>query len=210
MDDLSVIAGGICHYVNAEGEYPALVKHLDKALIQELAEGRMESIARVSDLPVVLDKMAHNFLHLGLAAILTPDAKIIHVVRDPLDTCLSCYFQYFGGQETRFTTQLTALKGYFVQYHRLMKHWESTLPNSIKTVRYEDIVADPVMSTKDLLGYIDRSWEQGEINFDRVAQVVGAVASGQSTDPSFSSSVGRAERYRHRLGELVSLAQLRL
>jgi Flp pilus assembly protein TadD len=208
LDDLSVIASGIGHFVNAEGDYPALVKHMDSALIQELAEGRMESLSRVSNLPVVMDKMAHNFLHLGLAAILTPGAKVIHVVRDPLDTCLSCYFQHFGAQETRFTTQLSALKGYFVQYHRLMKHWGSVLPNSMKTVRYEDIVADAVMSTKDLLGFLERGWEHGEIDFDGVARVVGAVASGQARDSSFSSSVGRAERYRHRIGELVSLAQL--
>ena len=210
LDDLSVIARGVGHFVKGEGEYPAVVKHLDKALIQELAEGRMDSLARVSDLPVVTDKMAHNFLHLGLAAILTPGAKIIHVVRDPLDTCLSCYFQHFGGKETRFTTQLASLKGYFVQYHRLMKHWESVLPSSIMTVRYEDIVADAVTTTQELLGYLERGWDHGEIDFERVAQVVAAVANGQAADSSFSSSVGRAERYRHRLGELVTLAQLGL
>ena len=91
-----------------------------------------------------------------------------------------------------------------------MSHWEKVLPIAIKTVRYEDIVADARGSTKDLLGYLGRGWEQGEINLERVAQVVSAAASGQVSDPSFSSSVGRAERYRHRLGELVSLAQLRL
>jgi len=210
LDDLSVIAGGIGHFVSGEGEYPELVKQMGGPLIQELAEGRMESLSRVSNLPVITDKMATNFLHLGLAAVLTPSAKVIHVVRDPLDTCLSCYFQHFGGEQTRFATQLAALKEYFIQYHRLMSHWEKVLPVEIKTVRYEDVVADAVGSTKSLLGFLGRGWEQGEINLERVAQVVSAASLGQAADSSFSSSVGRAERYRHRLGELVGLAQLRL
>ena len=93
-------------------------------------------------LPIVVDKLPHNFLHLGLAAILTPQARVIHCVRDPVDTCLSCYFQHFAGPANAFASRLDALSSFYGQYHRLMKHWASVLPLEVMTVRYEDVVAD--------------------------------------------------------------------
>lgn len=208
LDDLPTIAGGIRHYVKAEGGYPDLVRHLDTPLINRLAEARMESLRRTSDARYVVDKLPHNFLHLGLAAILTPDAKIIHAVRDPVDTCLSCYFQHFGGPNFAFSTQIDALCSFYTEYHRLMKHWESVLPLRMHAVRYEDMVAESERVSKGLLEFLGEDWQDGLLDFHRSERLVQTASYAQVQQPIYSSSVGRSERYRHRLGSLVSLAQL--
>ena len=120
LDDLPTIAQGLRHYVQGDGRYPELVPQMSEALVEQLAQARMESLRRASELPLVVDKLPHNFMHLGLAAVLTPQARVIHAVRDPVDTCLSCYFQHFGPQPFESAGCAEQLHA---QYHRLMKHW---------------------------------------------------------------------------------------
>ena len=158
---------------------------------------------------MVVDKLPHNFLHLGLAALLTPQARVIHCVRDPIDTCLSCYFQHFSGPANSFSGRLDALSGFYAQYHRLMKHWSAVLPLEILTVRYEDVVADTEQVSQQMLSFLGRSWDPAVLDFHKSARVCATASYAQVQQPIYSSSIGRAERYRHRLGELITVAQLR-
>ena len=210
LDDLPTIAAGIRHCVEGQGTYPNLIRQLDDALINQLAAARMDSLRRISDAPVVVDKLPHNFLHLGLAAVLTPGAKVVHVVRDPVDTCLSCYFQNFGGSKLAFTNQLDALCAFYKEYHRLMQHWMDVLPLPIHTVRYEDVVADSEREIKGLLQFVGEEWTSDVLDFHRSDRLVQTASYAQVQRPIYSTSVGRAERYRHRLGSLVGLAQLQM
>jgi len=208
LDDLPTIAQGIRHYVDGEGSYPELIRHLTPDLVDQLAKARMESLGRTSNLPMVVDKLPHNFLHLGLAAILTPDAKVIHCVRDPVDTCLSCYFQHFGGSTFAFSNRLDALSNFYAQYHRLMKHWESVLPLQVLTVRYEDLVAETEQVSRGMLNFLGRSWDEGVLDFHKNDRICATSSYAQVREPIYSTSVGKAERYRHRIGELVAVAEL--
>jgi Flp pilus assembly protein TadD len=210
LDDLPTIASGIRHYVDGEGRYPHLVAQLNAELVEKLSAARMDSLRRTSNSPLVVDKLPHNFLHLGLAAIVTPNARVIHTVRDPVDTCLSCFFQHFGGSTFAFTNRLDALSSFFAQYHRLMKHWEAVLPLEMLTVRYEDLVAETETVSRQMLGFLGREWDASVLDFHKNERLVATASYAQVRQPVYSSSVGKAERYRHRIGELVALAQLSL
>jgi tetratricopeptide (TPR) repeat protein len=90
----------------------------------------------------ITDKMPANFLAIGLIHMMLPNAKIIHVNRNPADTCLSCYMQEFSSRQDQ-TYDLAELGRYYVDYARLMEHWRNVLPKgAFLDVQYEDIVAD--------------------------------------------------------------------
>lgn len=209
LDDIPTIAQSLHHYVDGDERYPELVPRMTASLIEQLAQARMESLRRASDLPFVVDKLPHNFLHLGIAAILTPQARVIHCVRDPVDTCLSCYFQHFSGPANAFASRLDALSSFYGQYHRLMKHWTSVLPLEILTVKYEDVVADTNSACQQMLSFLEIPWDPVVLDFHKSARVCATASFAQVQQPVYSTSVGRAERYRHRLGELITVAQLR-
>ncbi len=100
----------------------------------------------------VVDAMADNFLHLGLIALLFPLAHVIHCVRDPLDTCLSCYFQDFGGSHD-YARDLADLGFYYRHYQRVMLHWKRVLDLPILEVSYEDLVNKPEQVTREVLKF---------------------------------------------------------
>jgi len=208
LDDLPTMASGLRHYVQGEEQYPRLINKLSGELIEQLAVARMDSLRRTSEQPLVIDKLPHNFLHLGLAALVTPGAKVIHTVRDPVDTCLSCFFQNFAGPALGFTSRLDALSSFYAQYHRLMKHWEAVLPLEVLTVRYEDIVADTEKISRQMLSFLGREWDAGVLDFHQNERLVATASYAQVRERVYASSVGKAERYRHRLGELVAVAHL--
>ena len=89
----------------------------------------------------IVDKMPHNYLHLGLIAMLFPRARIIHCRRDPMDVCASAYFQNFKWMP--HAASLDDIAFYHRQYARLMDHWRRVLPVPIHEVVYEELVADP-------------------------------------------------------------------
>ncbi len=208
LDDLPTIAFGLRHYVSSGALYPENVRGVNQELINQLAKARMDSLKRTSECTMVADRLPHNFMHLGLAALITPGAKVIHTVRDPVDTCLSCYFQYFGGSSFAFSNRLDALSSFFRQYHRLMTHWERVLPIDVHTVRYEDLVAGDSGVVAGVIDFLQL--DSG--HDDWKAQLQSRMSAAQSfagLQPTVDGDgVGYADRYRHRIGALVTLAQL--
>ena len=93
----------------------------------------------------VTDKLPGNFLHLGFIQMMFPNARIVHCRRNPIDTCLSCYFQDFGGL-LAYTFKLEDLGFYYREYERLMEHWRNVLDLPILEVDYEQMVGDPETS----------------------------------------------------------------
>ena len=118
----------------AGAAFPDNLRSFDQA---QLAAWGAEYVAglqrRAPDARRITDKMPGNFLIVGLIHLMLPNAKIIHVNRNPLDTCLSCFFQLFkDGQE--FTYDLTELGRYYAGYARLMEHWRKVLPADLPIV----------------------------------------------------------------------------
>jgi tetratricopeptide (TPR) repeat protein len=205
LDDFPTMAQGIPSFVPGTEAYPECLKQMGSGLLSQLAEARVQSLAGASSAPVVVDKMPMNFLHLGLVAMVSPGAKIIHCVRNPVDTCLSCYFQHFGGSHYAFSTRLESLATFYRQYERLMRHWARVLPLQILTVRYEDMVDDAEAQSRQMLDFIGLPWAPEVLRFHENRRTVRTASYAQVRRPIYSTSVGRAERYSHRLGPLMGL-----
>jgi tetratricopeptide (TPR) repeat protein len=142
----------------------------------------------------VTDKLPQNFLHLGIIALLFPMARVIHCVRDPLDTCLSCYFQEFTGDHP-YAYDLADLGAYYRQYQRLMIHWGEVLDIPIFEVRYEDLVRNPDKLSRAMVEFCGLKWDARCLEFQEGEHLAATASFQQVRQPIYASSVGRWRHY---------------
>jgi Flp pilus assembly protein TadD len=156
----------------------------------------------------VVDKATFNSDHLGPIHSIFPRARIIYLRRDPADTCLSCYFQYFANAAS-FTTDLSDLAHYYRQHHRLMAHWRETLPGGVLLeVPYEGLVADQETWSRRIIEFIGLEWDSRCLEFHKAERPVLTASSWQVRQRMYSSSVGRWCNYERFIGPLLPLRKL--
>jgi len=150
----------------------------------------------------VADKLPANFRLAGLIHLALPNARIIHVQRDPLDACWSCYTKLFPlGLE--YTFDLGELGRYYRAYEELMTHWRQVLPaGAMLEVRYEDLVADFEAQARRIVGFCGLDWNARCLRFYEVDRPVYTASGVQVREPLSASSVGRWRRYESHLGPL--------
>lgn len=153
----------------------------------------------------VIDKMPANFAALGLIHEALPSARIIHMRRNPIDTCLSIYFQHFRTGHA-YAHDLGDIAHYYWEYSRLMQHWRITLPEgAILDVPYEELVDDPETWSRKMLAFIDLPWDSACLNFQRTPRRVMTASKWQVRQAINRSSV---ERWRHYAGFVSPLKHL--
>ncbi len=150
----------------------------------------------------VVDKLPANFKHLGIIRRAMPGAAIVHCLRDPRDTCLSCYGKLFVNAQA-FSYDLGDLGRYYRAYARLTAHWREAMPGCILDVRYEDVVGDLKGQTERLLEFCGLPWEEGCLSYHETRRPVHTASAVQVRQPIYAGSVGRWERYRAHLGPLL-------
>jgi len=150
----------------------------------------------------VTDKLPANFARLGLIALLFPGARVLHCVRDPLDTCLSCFFQDFGFRNA-FSFSLENLGHYYAQYTALMDHWRAVLPIPMLDIRYETLVEHPSETIAGMLQFCGLEWDERCLAFHENPRIVETTSSEQVRQPLYANAVGRAAHYRQHLKPLV-------
>lgn len=142
----------------------------------------------------ITDKMPHNFLYIGLIRVALPNAKIIHCNRDPLDTCLSIYKNYFADAH-KYAYNLIELGEYYKLYLDLMHYWRKSMPGFICDISYEELIADQEGVTAKLLEQCGLPWDESCLSFHKSERSVQTASSSQVRQPIYSSSVKLAERY---------------
>jgi tetratricopeptide (TPR) repeat protein len=190
------------------GGYLGHMRSPDRANLQELADRHLARLTQLGGGAArVIDKMPGNFLHLGLIALLFPHARVIHCVRDPLDVCLSCYFQNFS--KITYSLSLEDLGFYYRDYERLMAHWRRVLPLRMIEVRYEDLVARQHSVSRDLVAFCGLEWNDSCLSFYKNRRPVQTASVLQVRRPIYSNSVGRWQRYAAYLEPLRNALGLR-
>jgi len=151
----------------------------------------------------VTDKMPSNALQLGLISAMLPGCRVIHCVRDPRDTCVSCYFHSFLGKGNVFTNDLADLGDYFADYWRLMRHWKTVLDIPILDVVYEEMVADQEGQSRRLIEFLGMAWDDRCLDFHKTKRTTKTLSAGQVSRPIYASSVARWKQYEKHLGPLL-------
>lgn len=136
----------------------------------------------------IVDKLPLNFFHCGLIAMMLPDARIVHVRRDPVDTCLSCFSTHFAGGHA-YALDLADLGRFYRRYQDLMAHWRRVLPaGAMVEVTYEKIVADLEGEMRPVFEHCGLGWEVGCLDFHRTRRAVVTASQSQVRRPLYKSS----------------------
>ena len=130
-----------------------------------------------------------------------PDAKILHCRRNPLDTCLSIYFQNFGVMQP-YSSNLKNIASVYLEYDRLMRHWTDVLNIQVYEVRYEDFVVDFENQARDILKYCELEWQDECLNFYKSKRNVATASFDQVNKPVYTKSLARWKNYEKHLAEL--------
>lgn len=151
-----------------------------------------------------IDKLPLNYLYVGLIRLALPNATIIHVQRDPMDTIYAVYKTLFTDAYP-FSYDLEELARYYVAYHGLMQHWHTVLPGSICTVRYEQLVAEPEAEARRLVSACGLEWQAACLEFHKNRDASMTASSVQVRKPVYQSSVGRWRDYETQLQPAVDI-----
>jgi len=153
-----------------------------------------------------IDKMPLNYLYVGLIHLAMPNATIINLQRDPMDTCYAIYKQLFVDAYP-FSYDLEELARYFVAYHRLMQHWNEVLPGVIHTIQYEELVDDIEDKTRQMLGACNLDWQAQCLKFYENKEASTTASTAQIRRPVYKSSVGKWKDYEEYLQPAVEILQ---
>jgi tetratricopeptide (TPR) repeat protein len=177
--------------------------------IQGLAEDYLRLLAGLStDAERVVDKMPVNFMSMGLIHAALPDARFIHMRRNPIDTCLSIYFQDFDATYT-FANDLGHLAHYYAEYVRVMEHWRSVVPaDRILDVSYEELVDDHESGSRRMLAFVGLAWDPACLNFHEAHRTINTASNWQVRQKINKSSVERWRNYEPFIGPLMDLKAL--
>lgn len=154
--------------------------------------------------PRFIDKLPHNFLYLGLIAKALPNAKIICLRRHPLDTCLSNFREMFAENSSfhGYSFDLLDIGRFYIQFDRMMAHWNAVLPGRILQVDYETLVAEQESTTRRLLAHCELAWNDTCLQFQQNTSAVATASTAQVREPIHRAAVGRWEKFRPWLGPL--------
>ena len=150
----------------------------------------------------VCDKQLANFLLLPLLVTMFPKATIVHCLRNPLDTCLSCYFNDFARSHF-YTTKLEELGRFYRMYRDLMDTWQEQFDFRIHTVQYESLVENPEAESKKLIQAIGLTWDKACLAPHESQKGVRTASVAQVRQPIYKSSVNRWRAYADHLQPLV-------
>ncbi|WP_422929670.1 tetratricopeptide repeat-containing sulfotransferase family protein [Singulisphaera sp. PoT] len=182
--------------------YPNCVAHLDSDEIDKLANDYLDFIRIKGTGKIAFtDKLPMNFLEAGFISIIFPNARFIYCKRDPIDTCLSCYFQNFA--DIAFASDFSKLASVYIQHSRIMAHWKEVMAESIHQIDYEDLVASPERHIRELLRFCGLSWDTNCLEFHRTERVVHTASTFQVKSPVYTRSVKRWKNYEKHIGELI-------
>ncbi|HLZ98876.1 MAG TPA: sulfotransferase, partial [Steroidobacteraceae bacterium] len=203
-------AGELPFWNTAASTYAASVRNgeLIQSTLQRCADDYRRLLTDLSaDALRVVDKMPGNFLYLGLIHAALPSARVIHLRRNPIDTCLSIYFQNFGIVHS-YANDMADLAHYYGEYRRVMDHWRLTLPaDTILEVPYEGLIEDQEAWSRRMLEFIGLPWDPACMDFHRTDRAVSTFSKWQARQKITGSSVGRWRNYEKFLGPLLTLAE---
>jgi tetratricopeptide (TPR) repeat protein len=183
--------------------FPESADQLRRSDFAALGEGyARQLVSRAAGFARITDKLPWNFLYAGLIHLMLPQARIIHCIRNPIDTCLSLYTTGFN--DLPFANDLRDIAVYYKAYASLVDHWRAALPEGrVLEVRYEDLVGDIETQARRAIEHCGLPWEDRCLSFHAADRPVRTASLVQVRKPVYSTSVERWRRYEHHLGPLL-------
>jgi hypothetical protein len=207
LEDFGRAAGRVCEPPGATVPYPEMLATITGEQLGALGARYLDAVRAIGPRAAAAerftDKLPANFRLVGLIHLALPNARIIHVRRDPVDTCFSCFSKLFAGQQA-FTYDLAELGRHYRAYDALMEHWWTILPPGVMLeVRYEELIADFEPQVRRMLAHCGLAWDAACLAFHTTQRSVRTASATQVRQPLYSSAVGRWRPYEAMLGPLL-------
>ncbi len=184
---------------NNQNNYPEVLKELDESKLSNLGKDYILETAWARDsAPFFIDKMPNNFIHIGLIKTILPNAKIIDTRRDPMDTCFSCFKQFFARGQL-FTYSLEDLGNYYTDYLRAMNHWQNVYGKDIYTVHYDNVINKTEETIRELIDYCELPFEKECLEFYNSSRPVKTPSAEQVRQPIYKSGLNYWKNYEKHL-----------
>lgn len=196
LGGISRLVASLPSIIESLSPYPQSIVDMTVQDADRLAKTYLDDLSKIKrGTDRVVDKSLGNFKHLGLISILFPEASVIHCVRDPHDTCFSCFASQLSPVEHNYALTLEHLGIVYRQYERLMQHW-SRLPDiQIMTVQYEDLLTDQEAVTRTIVEHCKLKWDDACLRFYDSKRTATTLSYDQVRRPIYKSSMGRAQRF---------------
>lgn len=184
--------------------FPRLVQTMSADDAEQLGHRYLGGLTALApDKLRIVDKMPANFFYVGLIRHVLPGARIIHVQRDAMDSCFSCYTKLFAGEQ-RFSYDLTELGHFYRVYEKMMAHWRAVLPaDRYMEIRYEDVVDDLEGGARRMLNFMGLDWDPACLRYTENPRQVRTASFAQVRQPLYRSSIGRWKPYARQLQPLA-------
>jgi tetratricopeptide (TPR) repeat protein len=185
-------------------KYPHAALSMKPAQFASLAQSYLQTItAPAGGAARITDKLLSNFYFVGLINTLFPRARIIHTMRNPIDTCLSTFTKLFK-DEMSHSYDLAELGRYYRLYEKMMAHWRRVLPEgAMLDIVYEDVVADTEAKAREMIAFCGLEWDDRCLAFHETQRPVKTASVSQVRKPLYGTSVARWRRYGDRLKPLI-------
>ena len=192
IDDLATVTGEASARANAA--WPAWAAQASAEDWMRLGEHYLDRTARFRTVrPRFTDKALSNWRYLGAAAAMLPGAFFVHCRRDPVETALSCYRQWFNRGQA-FSYSLDDIVAYWRDHERLMQVWKDRLPGRVFTVDHEALLAEPAATVRALLDFLGLPFDASCLEFHRNERSVRTASAAQVREP-LARQTGRAASY---------------
>jgi tetratricopeptide (TPR) repeat protein len=203
ITDLEAIAEGLQGSLKSQDPWPACVKTLTEGVAKKLGKQYLDGIRRLSGgASRVVNKSLENYKLAGLINLLLPGSRLIHCRRDVLDNCVSCYLSSLMPPRHAYSFNLRHIAIAYRQYERLMRHWVEVLDLPLLEVSYEQVVAEPEQSAREIIDFCGLEWDDACLEPHKSSRVAESLSYDQVREPIYNSSVGRWRRFEAHLAPL--------
>jgi len=195
----------VCHrYDEGNKVFPETIVDLGVKDFSSMGDDYGQRLrAHSSSARYITDKLPGNFLLIGMIKTILPNARIIHCRRNPLDTCLSVFKNYFLGEHP-YAYDMSELGAYYKLYQDLMAHWRGVLPGVVYDIDYEDLVSEPESQIRRLLDACGLPFDEACLSFYNTERAVRTVSVVQVRQPMYKDSLQAWKRYENQLQPLIA------
>ncbi|MFK5984682.1 MAG: sulfotransferase [Pseudomonadota bacterium] len=184
------------------GQYPERMRFLEQKTLNTAASYYIKK-SQKNNIKYSIDKMPHNYLHVGVIKQLFPHAKIIHIKRNSIDNCLSIYFQYFNDTHN-YATNLSNIAHHFSYYNKLLNYWNKVYPNAIIEIQYEELIKNTKIEISKILKHLDLNWQESCLQHTSNNRHVLTASQQQVNKPIYTKSISRWKNYKPYINKLLS------
>ncbi len=182
-------------------DFPSSLANVSQEAVDLAASAYVEQIHSHIRGDFIVDKLPMNYLNLGIASLLLPNARVLYLVRDPMDTAISCYSQSFTSSMA-FTADLDHLGRAIQQERRIMEHWKGCCGLPIHEIRYETMVSEPDQTLRGVLEFLGLPWNESVLEFHKSKRVAATPSMDQVRKPINTAAIGRAAKFETHLQPL--------